>query len=88
MTRRSLENWKEEYTIIKCEVCGCDVKTTHALRRYCYDCRFERNKIATGMYAQIISTSFLTYFRGRRYLRFRCGRNQLRCKRRSRYPAN
>ena len=48
MTRRSLENWKEEYTIIKCEVCGCDVKTTHALRRYCYDCRFERNKIARG----------------------------------------
>ena len=46
MGKRSLENWKEEYNIIKCEMCGCDVKTTHALRKYCYTCRCERNRIS------------------------------------------
>jgi len=48
MKHKSLNNWKDEHIIIKCLVCGCDVKTTHALRKYCYDCRIAKKRVRKG----------------------------------------
>ena len=41
---KDASDWKEEYNIIHCEECGCDVKTTTANRKYCFDCRRKRLK--------------------------------------------
>ena len=48
--RKTVDDWKEEFVLIKCEVCGEEFKAATNLRRFCTDCREKRKKDWTEQY--------------------------------------
>ena len=45
--KKTVADWKEEFIMIKCEVCRDEFKAATNLRRFCVDCRIKRKKIWT-----------------------------------------